>query len=458
MQSEIACDSLDICSWDAVSVACRCNSEQPLDVIFILDDVSWAVPFEDSLPQDARVGLIASSTVWLTLAQSEGMALADIKDVAMSIIADTGGLTNIDAALQDAIDMFTGDLAAGRRRVVVLITDGGVAADLCLRGPQLKAIGAGLVVVGVGADWDASFVSCLTAPDNIQTVASLSDGSVQHFLSKQLCVASLKVRTTGERRSLSDVVSHDTRGHWWWKRSDAPTGSPTLSPIVEVINIPPTANPSYRQWWWKKPTDVPSHSPSKVPTTSPTKVPTGSPTLSPIIEVINFPPTTNPSYRQWWWTSKPTWSPTGSPTESPTKGPTESPTETPTSSPTGSPTESPTKMPTESPTKVPTGGPTVSPTSGPTGSPTLSPIIEVINFPPTASPSHRQWWWKKPTDVPSKSPTKVPTGSPTLSPIIEVINFPPTANPSYRQWWWSHGGRDGRDELDAGQVHGDDQA
>ncbi len=100
----------------------------------------------------------------------------------------------------------------------------------------------------------------------------------------------------------------------------------------------------------KKPTEVPTETPTAAPSTSPTEAPTATPTV------------------------KPTAAPTATPTVKPTAVPTATPTVKPTATPSASPTAVPTATPTVKPTATPTPAPKADPNNPKTGSSNL-PIV-----------------------------------------------------------------------------------
>ena len=270
------------------------------------------------------------------------------------VFASNNGFTNFDAALDAAAEYFVNTATAGRKNLLVFMSDGE---------PNVRGDGdnEGYCDETVNFWADGQEYTCSDlglAPGQPHTFCTAGDTVCSEYEPYQDCVrgpnncmngdavtqydSEIALMNTTNTERLAIGIGADSNVAWgsglWiidnnpakWlgvlplQALDLDELSEYLSSLCILNTEKPTGSPSV----------APSATPSKsiAPSTSPSKAPTHAPTVSP--------------------TNNPTRPPTHSPTDNPTHQPTHSPTEYPTQS--MAPTLSPTASPTNSPTGVPT--------------------------------------------------------------------------------------------------------
>jgi len=213
----------------------------------------------------------------------------------------TRGWTNTEGLLNSTLQQFASTRDVTRQQVLLMITDGNPCfppacpIDICNASvsslpAQVSAAGIRTVIIGIGAELQTQYVSCLVS-------------SLEEFIP-------ISTYAVDALNSAKDPISNILCP---LPPTKAPTADPTSSPTAE-----PTLDPT------KGPTASPTDEPTKDPTR--TRAPSTDPTTEPTKEPTR---TRAPSKEPTQTTSEPTDMPTNEPTILPTAEPSDNPTSAP---------------------------------------------------------------------------------------------------------------------------------
>eukprot|EP01084_Bolivina_argentea_P299795 516812_1 len=216
-KSEIDCVMTN-CVWEIAGNYCKCQSTVKLDILFGIDVSSsiGANEFEvlktfledlatTNIGNSVQMGFDTFDTNTNLLKPIQAWDVPNLQTFIGSLQLNGGQYRNIKQLIQDALDDFAKSETV-KSKLFFIITAGdsclpdNCPLSVCDKATEMKQKGIRVVIIGIGSNWNAGYLSCLTESSNdVIPVAQFTAedlDSISGTISAIVCPSIVKVTIT----------------------------------------------------------------------------------------------------------------------------------------------------------------------------------------------------------------------------------------------------------------------